>query len=90
MPYRRGDYFYFTRTEQGQQYPIYCARKGCLTPRGSDCSDLNELAKGRVFHASAHSRRATTAVCWRIRRTPLATASIRFRSRISTGIRCQT
>ena len=26
-PYRRGEYFYYTRTEQGKQYPVFCRRK---------------------------------------------------------------
>src|SRR5215510_8226240 len=30
VPYRRGDYFYYTRTEQGKQYPIFCRKKGDL------------------------------------------------------------
>src|SRR5215216_4153673 len=24
VPYRRGDYFYYTRTLEGKQYPIFC------------------------------------------------------------------
>jgi oligopeptidase B len=26
VPFRNKDYFYYTRTEQGAQYPIYCRR----------------------------------------------------------------
>src|SRR5262249_2775110 len=26
VPYRRGDYFYYSRTEKGNQYPIHCRR----------------------------------------------------------------
>ena len=28
VPTRRGDYFYYSRTEEGKQYPIQCRRKG--------------------------------------------------------------
>src|SRR5712691_9905783 len=28
VPYRKGDYFYYSRTEQGKQYPIHCRKKG--------------------------------------------------------------
>ena len=28
VPYRRDDYFYYSRTEEGKQYPIYCRKKG--------------------------------------------------------------
>jgi oligopeptidase B len=50
-PYRRGDYFYFTRTVQGQQYPIYLRKKGALTAPEEVLLDLNTLAKGLPFMA---------------------------------------
>ena len=50
-PYRRGDYFYFTRTVQGQQYPIYLRRKGATTAPDEVLLDVNELAKGQAFMA---------------------------------------
>src|ERR1700686_1092255 len=28
VPYREGNYFYYTRTEAGKQYPIRCRKKG--------------------------------------------------------------
>jgi hypothetical protein len=30
VPYREGAYLYYSRTEQGKQYPIYCRKKGNL------------------------------------------------------------
>ena len=48
-PYRRGDYFYFTRTVRGQQYPIYLRRKGSVTAPEEVLLDVNELAKGFSF-----------------------------------------
>src|SRR5580693_2418017 len=30
VPYKEGDYFYYTRTEAGKQYSIYCRKKGGL------------------------------------------------------------
>ena len=30
VPYRKGGFFYYSRTEQGKQYPIYCRKKGSL------------------------------------------------------------
>ena len=30
VPYRRGAYFYYSRTERGKQYPIYCRKAGSL------------------------------------------------------------
>src|SRR3972149_11522994 len=30
VPYRRGNYWYYTRTEEGKAYPIYCRKKATL------------------------------------------------------------
>ncbi len=30
VPYREGDWYYYSRTEKGKQYPIYCRKKGRL------------------------------------------------------------
>ena len=51
VPYRKGDYWYFTRTEEGKQYPMYYRSK---TQTGADAQlllDQNELAKGLKFYA---------------------------------------
>src|SRR6202521_5813399 len=29
-PVKRGEYFYYSRTEEGKQYAIYCRKKGAL------------------------------------------------------------
>jgi oligopeptidase B len=49
VPVQRGDYFYYSRTEEGQQYPIQCRKKGSLDAKEEVLLDLNELAKGRKF-----------------------------------------
>src|SRR6185369_12663010 len=49
VPYRRGDYFYYSRTEQGKQYPILCRKRGSLDAKEEVYLDLNELAKGLKF-----------------------------------------
>ncbi|HEX5874505.1 MAG TPA: S9 family peptidase [Pyrinomonadaceae bacterium] len=49
VPYRQGDYFYYTRTEKGKQYPIYCRTKGSLDAKEEIVLDQNELAKGQKF-----------------------------------------
>jgi oligopeptidase B len=49
VPYRNGEYFYYTRTEQGKQYPIYCRKKGSLEASEEITIDLNKLAEGKVF-----------------------------------------
>ncbi len=49
VPYREGGYFYYSRTEQGKQYPILCRKKGSLDAPEEITLDLNELAKGQKF-----------------------------------------
>jgi oligopeptidase B len=51
VPYRLGDYYYYSRTEKGKQYPIYCRKKGSLDAREEITLDLNELAKGQKYLA---------------------------------------
>src|SRR6185295_9942685 len=47
VPYRWGNYFYYTRTEEGKQYQIYCRKKGSLDAPEEIVLDENELAKGQ-------------------------------------------
>ena len=49
VPYRWGDYFYYTRTVEGQQYSIFCRKQGNLNAPEQVLLDLNEMAKGQKF-----------------------------------------
>ena len=49
VPYRWGNHFYYTRTEEGKQYPIFCRKKGSLDAPEEIVLDQNELAKGQKF-----------------------------------------
>ncbi|QQS47558.1 MAG: S9 family peptidase [Acidobacteriota bacterium] len=49
VPYKDGGYYYYTRTVQGQQYPIYCRRKGSLEAGEEITLDMNEMSKGRKY-----------------------------------------
>jgi oligopeptidase B len=51
VPFRDGDYWYYTRTEEGQQYPIYCRKRGSMDAPETVILDVNELAKGESFMA---------------------------------------
>ncbi|HEX8888446.1 MAG TPA: S9 family peptidase [Pyrinomonadaceae bacterium] len=51
VPYHDGDYFYYSRTEAGKQYPIYCRKRGSLNAKEEVTLDVNELAKGLKFMA---------------------------------------
>ena len=46
VPFRDGDYFYYTRTEQGAQYPIYCRKHGSLDAGEEIILDMNQMAAG--------------------------------------------
>ena len=47
VPTPRRGYFYYSRTEEGKQYPIQCRRKGNMQAPEEILLDLNELAKDR-------------------------------------------
>jgi oligopeptidase B len=42
-------YFYYTRTEEGKQYPIHCRKKGSLEAPEEVILDVNQLAEGKEF-----------------------------------------
>ncbi len=49
-PARKGAWWYYSRTEKGKQYPIYCRKKGA---EGTEeiILDVNALAQGQKFMA---------------------------------------
>ncbi len=49
VPYREGGYLYYTRTEQGKQYPTFARRKGSMDAPEEVLLDLNEMSKGHPF-----------------------------------------
>lgn len=51
VPYREGAYFYYSRWEQGKQYPIFGRKKSSLDSHEEITLDQNELAKGQPFMA---------------------------------------
>ena len=50
VPYRANGYFYYTRTEKGKQYNIFCRKKGTLAAPEEVFLDLNAMAVGRALH----------------------------------------
>ncbi len=48
-PYLEGGYWYYSRTEAGKPYPIFCRRKGTVTAPEEVILDQNALAAGRKF-----------------------------------------
>ena len=54
VPERLGDYLYYTRTEAGRQYPIFCRKAGNLEAPEEVLLDQNSLASGhRYFRVGA-------------------------------------
>ena len=51
VPFRYRDYFYYSRTEQGAQYPIYCRKRGSLDAPEEVMLDMNQMAAGESFLA---------------------------------------
>ena len=49
VPYRRDDYFYYTRYEQGKEYAIYARKRGALDQPEEIMLDANVLAEGHEF-----------------------------------------
>lgn len=49
VPYWLRGYFYYSRTEEGKQYPIQCRKQGSLDAVEEVLLDLNERAKDHKF-----------------------------------------
>ncbi len=50
VPYKDNGYFYYTRYEQGHEYPIYCRKKESLEAKEEIMLNVNEMAKGYDFY----------------------------------------
>lgn len=48
VPVRIGDYFYYSRTEKGKNYPIHCRKNHTLEAPEEVTLDVNDLAKGKA------------------------------------------
>lgn len=51
VPYRKNGYWYYTRVEEGQEYPLYCRKKGSLEAEEEIMLDVNQLAEGFAYYA---------------------------------------
>ncbi len=49
VPSRRDDFYYYSRTEEGKQYPIFCRKKGSEEAPEEVILDMNVLAQGHSF-----------------------------------------
>ncbi|MCI0455641.1 MAG: S9 family peptidase [Gemmataceae bacterium] len=49
VPHRNRGYWYYTRTVEGKQYPVWCRKKGTLKADEEVLLDVNEVARGEKF-----------------------------------------
>lgn len=54
VPYQLGDYWYYTRYEEGGEYPIHARRHGSMKADEEILLNLNELAEGHGFYQVAN------------------------------------
>ena len=52
VPVFKNGYFYYTRTEDGQQYFKYCRKKGSLSATEEILLDVDKLAKGHAYYSA--------------------------------------
>jgi oligopeptidase B len=52
VPSFKNGYYYYTRTEDGQQYYKYCRKKGSLTAPEEILLDVDEMAKGKAYYSA--------------------------------------
>ncbi|MEJ0056249.1 MAG: hypothetical protein WDN75_11670 [Bacteroidota bacterium] len=49
VPVKDGDYFYYTRFEEGYDYPVYCRRKDSMESPEEVIANGNELGKNQKY-----------------------------------------
>ena len=49
VPEKEGEYYYYTRFEEGKQYPIHCRKRGSLDGPEEILINVNELAEGKDY-----------------------------------------
>ena len=51
VPYLKNGYYYYTRFEEGKEYPIYCRKPGSLDAEEEIMLNVNEMAEGYSYYA---------------------------------------
>ena len=49
VPYRDNGYYYYSRYEEGKEYPLYCRKKGSLEAEEEIMADVNQMAEGYEY-----------------------------------------
>lgn len=50
VPYRDQGYYYYTRYEEGKEYPVYCRKKGSMDAGEELLLNVNEMAEGHAYY----------------------------------------
>ncbi|MBC7917187.1 MAG: S9 family peptidase [Rhodoferax sp.] len=50
VPTRKGDYLYYTRFEQGREYPLYARKRNAPDAAEEIMLDVNQLAQGKGYY----------------------------------------
>jgi len=50
VPFKTEGYYYFTRFEEGKEYPVYCRKKGSMEAEEGILLNVNEMAEGYGFY----------------------------------------
>lgn len=53
VPYQKNGYFYYTRYEEGKEYPIYCRKEKSLDNQEEIMLDVNVMAEGHDYYQIA-------------------------------------
>ncbi len=49
VPYRSEGYYYYTRYEEGKEYPVYCRKKGSIEAAEEVLLNVNDMAEGYAY-----------------------------------------
>ena len=52
VPYKLGEFWYYRKYNEGQEYPIYVRKKGSMEAQEEVLIDVNQLAEGHSYYAS--------------------------------------
>jgi len=50
VPFKTEGYYYYSRFEEGKEYPVYCRKKGSLEAEEEILLNVNEMAEGYGFY----------------------------------------
>lgn len=52
VPYLQNGYVYYTRYEEGKEYPVYCRKKGSESAPEEIMLNVNDLAQGHAYYSA--------------------------------------